>query len=294
MVDAATAPIWFNILVYIQLYFKTYWYILYPALIGVAPFVLVRTFSIPLLTRNPAELVLIFGPRKVTVLKVTSHYLPFFVHKQRLYWFTEPLPMGNNLVHIYFEAVNQDVVHLDRLPDKEANILSLREYFKQVSPQHVNIPPSMKTFNKNWVLIVNEPEGKVELKTAREAGLKGKQYYQIGILKRIGLYHIVAQEVESTTASSTAKPQLITLTVQSVFEKLGDIVKGNNFSSRMAYKIIKRARYLEINWVRLLLGDFDWRLILVILLVIAAIAGIYFLFPQGDLSSLGPPPAGIK
>lgn len=284
-------PLWFTILVYINLYFGEYWYALFPAMASAIPLILVRMFAFPLLTRNPAELIIIFGPTKARVIKVTSKVLPFFTFKNNLYWFAEPIEVGHNLLHIYVEGVNQPITNLERNPDKEANMLSLREFTKQTTSHNIIIPPSMKSFIRSWVLIVKG--GKVELKTASEAGVKGKQLYRLGVFKRIGLYMMKEVEVEAENSSSSAKELLQTVTVQMIQQKIGNIVKGTNFSSRYAFKILKRARYVEINWINMLTGAFDMRMLLIIGAVIIVFILIFFVFKPGDISSLGPPPAGL-
>lgn len=304
--DPWSAYPWYIVLmVYIQQYFSQYWYILFPAMGSSIPMILIKVFAFPLLTRNPAELILIFGSKKVTVLRRTSSYLPYFVHKQRLYWFGEPHEVGNNRLHLYFEGINQSITRLERNQDKEKDMISLREFFKQTSPHNVRIPPSMKSFIRSWVLIIHEDEreitdkdGKakkvpnvwIELKTSREMKLPQKQYYTIGVLKRIGIYRVKNQIVEAENASGVAKQELVTLTVQAVMEKLGDVVKGTNFSSRLAFKILKRTRDLELHWTQWLLGEFDWRLIMILLLVIVAFVGIFFI---SNSFSPGAPPPGI-
>lgn len=287
-------PIWFTILVYINLYFTQYWYALFPAMGSIIPLVLLRTFSFPLLTRNPAELIIIFGPTKAKVIRVTSRVLPFFTYKNNLYWFSEPAQVGHNLLHIYFEGVNQPLTHLERLQGKVGDIISLREFTKQTASHAVILPPSSKSFIRSWVLIVNGDQ--VELKTTKEAGVKGKQQYKIGIMKRIGLYMMQTVEVEAEgeNSSETASQVLQTITAQTIQQKIGNITKGTNFSSRYAFKILKRARHVESNWTKLLLGEFDWRLIIIIVAVIAIFALIFFVFKPGDISSIGPPPASLN
>jgi hypothetical protein len=290
-------PFWFVILVYIQQYFSQYWYILFPAMASIIPMLLIKLFAFPLLTRNPAELILIFGPRKVTVLRRISGYLPYFAFKQRMYWFAEPHQVGNNLLHLYFEGLNQPITHLERNQDKEKDIISLREFNKQTASHNIRIPPSLKSFIRSWALIIDETtvvDGKpvisLELVPSRVAKVPQKQSYNIGVLKRIGLYRRMNKVAEGETSSGTANQELVTLTVQKVQEKLGDVVKGTNFSSRLAWKILKRTRDLELNWVRWLLGEFDWRIIMLALLIIVAFVGIWFI---SNSFSPGPAPAGV-
>lgn len=283
IIDASSVPIWFNILIYIQLYFSQYWYVLFPAIFGAIPLVLVRTFAMPLLTRVPHELVIIFSPRRATVLKVVSRYLPYFVHKQRLYWFDEPHQVGNNILHIYFEGVNQPITHLERIPHKESNILSLREYYNQTKSHHIILPPSLKSFGREWALIINDTTKKVELKTAREAGVKGKQFYKIGLLKRIGVFRVKQIEAQGSNSSASAKAELVTVTVQSIQQKLGDVVKDNNFSSRLAYKIIKKTRKIETDWIMMLTGAMDMKIVIVLLMIVLLGVAGYFIMDSLNL-----------
>lgn len=283
-------PISTAILIYIQLVFTQFWYISFPALVGSIPIILIRTFAFPLLTRNPTELILIFGPNRARVMKVRQRVHPFFSYRNNLYWFDDPIEVGHNLYHIYIEGVNQPLTRLTRNQEKEANIMSLREYDKPLG-HNIMIPPSFDSFIRNWVLII-KPEGG-ELKPASEVKeVRGKLRYKIGLLKRIGLFIVEpkVQEVEGANASGNAETVLTMVTMQMIQQKLGPVTKGTNFSSRYAFKILKRTRYVEINFIKMLTGAFDFRIILIILIIVAAMAGIYFLMPSGDI---GPPPPGV-
>jgi hypothetical protein len=262
---------------------------LFPA-IGAGGFLIaIKMFTMPLLTRNPAELVIILGPNRATVLKVKQKTLPYFQFRKSLYWFAEPIPVGHNLVHVYFEGVNQPITSLERNKDKISNLIGIRDNDKQIAKHQVIIPPSIKSFTKSWVLVLKN--NTIELMTSKEAGLKGKQRYKIGVLKRIGIYQTVTQEQTLDNASASAHAELQQITLQTVLQKLGDVVKGGNFNSRYSYKLLRKIRHTEINWIRMLTGAFDWRIIMVIVIIIAIAALMYFLSQQ---FSPGAPPPGVK
>jgi hypothetical protein len=292
-------PFWVQILVTLNLY----WIYILPAVLLGGIFGLMRMFTMPLLTRNPHELVIIFGSSKAKVYKVVGRYLPFFLTKKGAYWFSDAAPLGHNLLHVYFEGVNQPVYALKRNVDKESHIMSHRENITQIKGHTVLIPPSMRTFARNWVLIIKygTPADKdkpapitVELKTAKSVGL-GKQPYKLGLFKRIGVYQVSQQVAEGANASK----QLQTITVQNVIEKVGGNVKGMNFSSSFSGRLIKNVRRVERNWQMLLTGGFDMRVILVMIVMFGIIAMAYLLFlaPNAPLSpqaQLPPPPPGVK
>lgn len=271
-------PLTVVILVYLQLYFSQFWYALFPAMAFGTYFGGMKLFTFPLHTRNPVELVVIFKPSRAIVLKVTDKSLPYFTHKNQLYWFGEPHTVGNNLLHLYFSGVNQPITHLDRVATKESDIITLREFTKQVTGHNIRIPAGRRAFIRNWVLIIKN--GEVKLQTLKESGLKGRQRYKINVLTRIGLY--MTQEIEAESTNTSANARLQSVTIQTIQQKIGDKVRGTNFSSRLAYKIIKRARYVEINWVRLLTGGFDWKIIMFLLLIVIGAVGVYFLYQSSQ------------
>jgi len=281
---------------------QQYYYVLYPAILGGGGFALLRMFTMPLITRTPHELIIILRPNSYKVIKRVSNNLPYFMFKKGLYWFADPLPLGNNLVHVYFEGVNQPITHLARIDTKEADMLAQREYFNETKSHTVLLPVSMKVFTTNWALILNQIEEghgdektisyKLQLLTNKEAGIKGRQQYRGGFFKRLGLYVStqVAAEGEVGNASSE---DLQSITVQTVVKRLGGVVRGTNFSSTYGAKILKGVKKLERDWYMLLTGALDMRIIIVLMVMVLAIVAVFLLFKPGDISSLPPPPPGV-
>lgn len=285
-------PLWVNVLIFMQQY-SMY---LYPTILIGGAIGFLRMFTMPLITRTPQELIVMLGPGKAKIIKVTNRYLPFFIYRRGLYWFSQPIEIGHNLVHLYFEGINQPITALDRNGDKEADILAQREFIKQTKSHTVYIPVSMKVFSVNWALILKEVEGEdgtkkhmVKLVPSKELKIKGRAQYRIGFFKRIGIYMATEQVAEGSNASDS----LQTLTVQTVMSKLGAAVKGTNFSSVYAAKILKATKKIERDWIMMLTGAFDMRIIIVLMITILAIVAVFLLFKPGDISSLGPAPPGV-
>lgn len=299
-------PFWFQILVTLNLY----WVYILPAVLIGGVFGFLRLFTMPLLTRNPHELVIILGANKAKIYKVVSRHLPFFLTKRGAYWFSEPKALGHNLIHVYFEGINQPVYELKRNPDKESHVMSHRDNIVSIKSHTVIIPPGVSSFTRNWVLVIkSEKVGApvkvgekmeqaenitIKLVPAKVVGL-GKQPYKIGFFKHIGVYRLTEATAEG--ANTSASKELQSVTVQTIIEKVGGTAKGMNFSSSFSFRLIRNVRRIERNWQLMLTGGFDPRIILALIIMLGMIAMAYFLFLSPDApfsAKLPPPPPGLN
>lgn len=326
----------FGIIEFLSLLVTYQWFIL-AGLIASAYFVLVRLFAMPLLTRNPHELVLILSPGGTKIFKVKERLLPFFSTKHASYWYSEPLkihvkiPVGKqpkvkkvkkqkgkkmtqeewdkqltdlnvqeqkqtqevaqnrevkdletgSLLHIFVDAVNQPIYDLKRNPNKVMDLTVHRQVRNEVRKHNVLIPPTW-SFGKNWMIVINGDKAFIE-RTNK------KQPHKVSFLSRVGIYKVDEVKVgESSTSASTTT--LKTVTVQTIIEEVGGLLHNSNYSASFSRKLIRDIRNYERNWVMILLGLFDWRIIMVLLVAVVIIAAVFLLYKPGDLSGLGPQP----
>lgn len=74
-------------------YLYGYNFYIMPGVVAGIMIFLMPMFTCPLITRNPTELAIIFGPDKAKVLKVAKRLRPFFVLPDTVYWFGKAKPV---------------------------------------------------------------------------------------------------------------------------------------------------------------------------------------------------------
>lgn len=285
-----------NVVLNILVYLNLYGYYVTPTFALGLYYAIVRIFANPLVTRNPHELVIIAAPNRVYIAKVVSRYLPFFTHKKGAYWFSNPVTDGFNKFHVYIDGINQPITNLERSESKVNDLITNREYIKQVKSHNPFLIRKM-SFGKNFALVIDPsaPAGQ----NAQLIRTKEPQPFRLRLLVRFGIYIKVKQEIESEDGSSNgnSNSRLVQLTTQTILQQVNTVQENSNFSASYASKILKTLSGLEKNWLNYLSGAFDWKIILV--LAIAAVAVVMvFVFSGsmgggGDpLAALGPKPTG--
>lgn len=89
------APLWLNILIYMQMY---QWELL-AAILPTIYLVIVKLFGFPLLQRWSQEVVIILYPTKAKFYKLVTEDQPYFSVKNGVYWRSNPLINVNNQPH---------------------------------------------------------------------------------------------------------------------------------------------------------------------------------------------------
>lgn len=311
--------------------------ILYSFNFYIVPFVamgavvyLMKMWTCPMITRNPCELAILFGPDRAQVYKVTRRLAPFFTTKDGNYWFGagktvavtqpsknikaakkglfggrrgkqgpaptvasredheafKPAPVPKNKLHVFVEGVNQPVDQLDRMETKLADLTVHYRPLKQIKRQTVRFPKVSLAFERNWALIVKN-EG-YELRPTRE-----KQPHKVNFFVRVGLYIENKAENAKSVAESenTSASDLLSVTIQTVKEKVGDTEQNANFSAAFARNILRQVRWMERNWIGLLTGASNMLPLLIMAGAAMAVVVIFLMFPQGP-GAIGPRPAG--
>lgn len=278
-----------NILVYLNLYGM---YITPTFALGLY-YAIMRIFANPLATTNPHELVIIAAPSRVYVTKVTSRYLPFFTFKKGAYWFADPVSDGHNKYHVYIDGVNQPITNLERSETKVNDLITHRDYMKQIK-SHNPLLPRRLSFGKNFALVIDPSATGNNAELVR---VSTPQPFKLRLMVRFGIYVKVRQTKEAEgTNESGSNTQLVALTTQTILQQIGAVQENTNFSASYAAKILKTVSGLERNWLSFLSGAMDWKIIAV--LAIAAVAVVMvFMFGGGigggdPMAALGPRPTG--
>ena len=224
------APLWLNILIYMQMY---QWELLI-AILPTIYLVIVRLFGFPLLQRFNQEVVLVLYPTRVKFAKLVKEYNTYFMFKQGVYWQSSPLHNVNqyhkfkttkndksgrcmedlgeiglcgltkkqhkditvnvrpnpNEIHIVTHAINQEVCALDRRESKITELLNGEHKIRSVKSHNVWI---MRNFFQHFHRhweIVVGPNGDVYELRA----VKERQQFSVSLWHTLG---VTLQKIES-------------------------------------------------------------------------------------------------
>jgi len=294
---------------------------------------MIRIWSFPLITRNPHELVIMVNAGKVKIHKVKDNSRPLFTTKKGLYFFAESLPVtiqhkltikthkpllfkktqmpeleqtneqqlvklsfAENRILLYSQDINQPLTDLTMMKTKIQNILTHYVPTKAVGSHAVQIPASLKwVFWRNWQLEVRS-DSTIVLQPVRE-----RQPLRVNFFIRMGIVFPSKQQQAIKEASTSAAASEKTmqsgdglLSIQKITQSLGDIERTSNMSAAFYLDIVKKLRKLHSRkWMMQLTGQFDARLIFIVVGALAAIVLVLFML-QPNMSMLPPAPPGVK
>lgn len=226
------APLWLNILIYMQMY---QWELLI-AILPTIYLVIVRLFGFPLLQRFNQEVVLVLYPTRVKFGKLVKEYNPYFVFKNGVYWQSTPLHNVNqyhpfttkkgdksgrclfdlgevglcgltkkqhkdislnirpnpNELHIVTHAINQEVCALERRDSKITELLNGEHKVKSIKSHNVWI---MRNFFQHFHRhweIIVDPTG-----TWYELrAVKNRQQFSVSLWHTLGVTLQKIEEVQ--------------------------------------------------------------------------------------------------
>lgn len=226
------APLWLNILIYMQMY---QWFLL-AAILPTIYLVIVRLFGFPLLQRFNQEVVLVLYPTKVKFGKLVKEYNTYFMFKEGVYWQSNPLHNVNashkfktnkgdktgrcledlgerglcgltkkehkdisvnvdhnpNELHIVTHAINQEVCSMDRRESKITELLNGEHKIKPIKQHNVWI---MRNFFQHFHRhweIIVDPTG-----TWYELrAVKNRQQFSVSLWHTLGITLQRIEQVE--------------------------------------------------------------------------------------------------
>jgi len=197
-----------------------------------------------------------------------------------------------NQLHVYTHAVNQSIYRMERRETKVDEILNNDPKPRKMSNHNIWIMQSPKLhFHRHWQLIIDHTGTLYTL-----IPVKDRQQFSIGFWHSLGVILQKEVEVEEQTEVSVGGgkgKQLIqtTITTHIVLQQMKEVQDYQNFSATRAYMLLKRRSKIEERFMSWIMGNFDMRVLVILLGAVAAIGLIlYFMTGTNTQDAMGPPP----
>lgn len=275
------ALIWLNL----------YWYYVTPTFAGGIYYILLNFFQFPLLTNKAHELVLILTPERPRIKKITEKYLPFFDFKKGIYWFDKPVNDVDSLnrLHVYITEINQPITKMERRDSKVNDLITNQEKKKQLSGHRLLLLRNFsKHLKRHWTLVLDPQNDMYKLSPSDvRQPLKVNFYHTLGVY----IQSTVNEEREIEGSTGGGKLLLEQISTQTIITQVKYVQEHSYYSASFAHNVLKTLRNVNRNFIMWVTGSIDPKIIMMILILAAMVAGGYiFMQVFNPMSNLGEMP----